>query len=54
MAAALGAELADAAFRLLALAELLRPPGIFTVSGGHSVKALTGPADQVRQDWQWQ
>src|SRR6185436_14598095 len=31
-----------------------RPCVTFTSSGAHSVKALTGPADQERHDPQWQ
>jgi hypothetical protein len=30
------------------------PRVIFIALGGHRVKALTGPADQCRQDSQWQ
>jgi len=33
---------------------LSAPSVIFNASGGHSVKALIGPADQARQDSQWQ
>ena len=36
------------------LPTLSAPFVIFTFAGGHSVKALTGPADQCRQDSQWQ
>jgi hypothetical protein len=33
---------------------LSAPRVIFTASGFHKVKALTGPADQLRHDSQWQ
>ncbi len=36
------------------LPTLSAPFVIFTFAGGHSVKAFTGPADQCRQDSQWQ
>jgi hypothetical protein len=36
------------------LPTLSAPLVIFTFAGGQRVKALTGPADQCRQDSQWQ
>ncbi len=39
---------------LLYVPTLSAPRVICTASGFHNVKALTGPADQRRQDSQWQ
>src|ERR1022692_880144 len=39
---------------LLYVPMLLAPLVTFRASGFHSVKAFTGPADQWRQDSQWQ
>src|SRR5436309_478774 len=38
----------------LNVATLRSPDVIFTAVGFHRLKALTGPPDHERQDWQWQ